>query len=135
MRVLFWFCDRMAWTPSVKTLPEVEDGEPGSASAAVAAFVHVEPQDEGKSSKVETKLVKNVKWLAGKWNTRTVVLHTFTHLAEEKADPVFARDLLARVRKRLEEVGYLVTETPYGHFNDLELAAPGHPLARIFKQL
>jgi len=134
MRVLYWYCQRLTWNPTKKVLDDVENGSPGEVKDAVVAFVHVEPEDNDKSGKVETKLVKNIKWLAGKWETKRVVLHTFSHLAEEKADPVFSRELLSRVRKRVADVGYDVDETPYGYFNDLELAAPGHPLARIFKQ-
>lgn len=134
MRVLFWYCERMAWTPTHKTLPEAEEAHPQEITKAVAAFVHVEPQDDERAGKVETKLVKHVKWLAGKWETRRIVLHTFAHLAAEKADPGFTRELLARARGRLEDAGYEVIETPFGYFNDLELAAPGHPLARVYKE-
>ncbi len=134
MRVLFWFCERIAWTPTQKTLPEAEDPSAREITKTIAAFVHVEPRDEEHPGKVETKLVKNVKWLAGKWDTRRVVLHTFAHLAEEKADPDFARPLLMRARDRLEGAGYEVVETPFGYFNDLELKAPGHPLARVYKE-
>ena len=134
MRVLFWYCERMAWKPTRKTLPEVEDALPGEVTGAVSAFVHIEPKDTERAGKVETKLVKNVKWLAGKWDTRRVVLHTFAHLAEEKADPDFTRELLGHAHRRLEDAGYEVVETPFGYFNDLELAAPGHPLARVYTE-
>ena len=135
MRVLFWYCDRLAWTPIRKTLEDVPDAAPGGESGAVAAFVHVEPQDADRAGKVETKLVKNCKWLCGKWGTQRVVLHSFTHLAEDKGDPDLARGILERAHQRLNDAGYAAVETPYGHFHDLELKAPGHPLARIFKQL
>ncbi|MBN2495191.1 MAG: hypothetical protein JXR96_11405 [Deltaproteobacteria bacterium] len=135
MRVLFWYCERLAWRPALKTLPDVPEGRSAELAAVVAAFVHVEPADVERASKVETKLVKNCKWLAGKWDTRQIVLHSFTHLAEEKAEPDFARALMQRARERLIAADYRVAETPYGHFLDLSLSAPGHPLARIFKQL
>jgi hypothetical protein len=134
MRVLYWYCDRIAWTPTLKTLPEFEDSPPGEVTGAVSAFVHVEPRDAECAGKVETKLVKNAKWLAGKWDTRRVVLHSFAHLAENKADPEFTRELLGNARQRLADAGYEVVETPFGYFNDLELSAPGHPLARVYKE-
>jgi len=135
LKLLLWYCSRLGWRPTKKTVEDVADGEPGEARDAVVAFIHVEPADEERASKVETKLVKNLKWLAGKWETKTLVLHSFTHLGEEKAEAGFSRGLFDRARERLEQTGYQVIETPYGHFNDLELAAPGHPLARVFKQL
>ena len=134
MRILFWYCDRMAWTPTSKTLPEAPDGTAGEVKNAIAAYVHLQPSDEERAGKMETKLVKNIKWLAGKWETKLVVLHSFAHLAEDKADAEFTRGLLSRARTRLEDAGYDVVETPFGHFNDLELSAPGHPLARIYKE-
>ena len=100
----------------------------------VVAFIHVEPPDVVEGSSVETKLVKNAKWLARKWETRTIVLHSFTHLGEQKADPEDAKGLIDRVQKRLETAGYTTVQTPYGYFNDLSIDAPGHPLARIFKE-
>ncbi len=135
MRLLLWYCSRFGWKPVRKTLEDAKDGKPGEVQDAVVAFIHVEPQDEERVGKVETKLVKNLKWAAGKWETKTLVLHSFTHLGEEKAGEGFSRGLFDRARARLEQTGYDVVETPYGYFNDLELQAPGHPLARVFKQL
>jgi threonyl-tRNA synthetase editing subunit len=134
MRVLFWYCDCFDWTPAIKTLPEVPDAEPAENRDAVVAFVHIEPQDVQDGSTAETKLVKNAKWLARKWEITRVVLHSFTHLGQEKADPAEARALLDRSQKRLQNAGYSVDQTPYGYFLDLDIKAPGHPLARIYKE-
>ena len=57
-------------------------------------------------SSAETKLVKNAKWLARKWETQKIVLHSFTHLGEKKADDEAAKELIDRVQKRLEAAGY-----------------------------
>lgn len=133
MRVLYWYCDRIAWTPTMKTVEGAPDAEPGMRERVVAAFVHVEPPDVKADSTAETKLVKNAKWLARKWETRTILLHSFTHLGDEKAEPISAGDLLSRAEQRLTKAGYDASQTPYGYFNSLELRAPGHPLARIYK--
>ena len=100
----------------------------------VVAFIHVEPLDVVEGNSVETKLVKNAKWLARKWSTRKIVLHSFTHLGEQKADPEDAKRLIDQVQNRLEAAGYTAVQTPYGYFNDLCIDAPGHPLARIYKE-
>ncbi len=133
MRVLFWFCDRFDWVPAVKTIDDVPDAAPEAHEKAVVAFVHVEPADVAKNSSAETKLVKNAKWLARKWEVSDIILHSFTHLAEEKAEPEKARALLSRAGERLDKAGYATVQTPYGYFLDLSLEARGHPLARIFK--
>ena len=134
MRVLFWYCDRFSWRPTRKTLPEAPDAQADGCEKAVVAFIHVEPADVTAGSSAETKLVKNAKWLARKWSTRQIVLHSFTHLGEEKADPDAARQLIDRAQSRLATAEYDAVQTPYGHFNDLSIQAPGDPLARIFKE-
>lgn len=133
MRVLFWYCDRFAWNPAIKTLDDAPDACADARENTVVAFVHVEPQDADRRSSAETKLVKNTKWLARKWETKRIVLHSFTHLGEVKSEPASARALIERARQRLEQAGYRTVQTPYGYFNDLSLQARGHPLARIYK--
>ncbi len=133
MRVLFWDCDRFAWHPALKSFAEAPEDRPDALRTCVVAFVHVEPKDESAGSSAETKLVKHTKWLARKWDTRCIVLHSFSHLGEEKADPEQAWQLIDRVQARLENPGYEPVQTPYGFFNDLSIQAPGHPLALIFK--
>jgi Archaea-specific editing domain of threonyl-tRNA synthetase len=134
MRVLFWYCDRFDWTPAMKTLPDTPEAEPAKNENAVVAFVHIEPGDVEAGSSAETKLVKNAKWLVRKWENTRVVLHSFTHLGEEKAEADKAQSLLDRAQKRLEKAGYSVVQTPYGYFLDLAIKAPGHPLARVYKE-
>jgi hypothetical protein len=134
MRVLFWYCDRFDWTPAMKTLPDTPEAEPAENENAVVAFVHIEPGDVEAGSSAETKLVKNAKWLVRKWENTRVVLHSFNHLGEEKAEAGKAQSLLDRAQKRLEKAGYSVVQTPYGYFLDLAIKAPGHPLARVYKE-
>ncbi len=134
MRILFWYCDNFNWTPAVKTLDYAPDADPAENENAVVAFVHVEPNDVTGNSSAETKLVKNAKWVARKWDITKVILHSFTHLGEAKAEPDQAKALLDRVQERLENAGYSAIQTPYGYFLDLEIKAQGHPLARIYKE-
>ena len=117
----------------MKTLADAPDAAADIREKAVVAFIHVEPADGENRASVETKLVKNAKWLARKWETSLVILHSFTHLGEEKAAPDFANILFKSAQQRLEAAGYTAIQTPYGYFNDLTIEAPGHPLARIYK--
>ena len=109
-------------------------GEAGAVEAAVGAFLQSEPADAAGEGRQVTHLVKQLKWLAGKWNTRRVVLHSFTHLGPEKAPPDLALRVIESTRERLESVGFEVHCTPFGWFLDLRLRAPGHPLARVYKE-
>lgn len=118
----------------MKTLADVPDAGPEQLENVVVAFVHVEPGDIDDGGSAETKLVKNAKWLARKWEIKKILLHSFTHLAEEKAEPDQAKSLLDRVQDRLCKAQYDVSQTAYGYFNDLVIEAKGHPLARIYKE-
>lgn len=133
MRVLFWYCDVFKCNPSMKTLMDAPNATSSHHQHAVVAFIHVEPKDGKSGSTAETKLVKNAKWLARKWETQEIILHSFTHLGEEKADPEIAKALIDRTQNRLNTAGYVAIQTPYGYFNDLTIQAQGHPLARIYK--
>ncbi|MCW8930783.1 MAG: threonyl-tRNA synthetase editing domain-containing protein [Gammaproteobacteria bacterium] len=138
MRILLWYCEKFDWTPAIKTLdsePELLIGiKQGEYQDTVVAFIHVEPTDVLEGSSSEKKLLKHLKWLAKKWNNSPIILHSFTHLGEEKADAQDARNLLNRVETRLKKVNYDVIQTPYGYFLDLDMQAKGHPLARIYKE-
>ncbi len=133
MRLILWYCELFGWNPSIKTLENATDAKAEKYENVVVVFVHVEPKDVEKGSSAETKLVKNAKWLARKWNTKKIILHSFSHLGEEKADPDLAKRLFVNALKRLNDAGYEAVMSPYGYFNDLEIKAPGHPLARIYK--
>lgn len=135
MRVLFWYMDRFAYKPSVKNLEQAETvNQGGEIKNAIVAFVHGEEKDEENAQKVETKLIKNMKWLAGKWECKTLVLHSFAHLSDSKCEPACLKSLFDRAEQRLKDVGYEVVQTPYGYFLDIELSAPGRSLARVYKE-
>ena len=93
------------------------------------------PQDEAEPGSLETKFVKNVKWIAGKRGFRNVVLHSFTHLADASAAPEFAEAFLQSAAARLRHTGYEVALTPFGWVCEWELAVFGESLAKVFKSL
>jgi len=134
MKVLLIYCKVFAYTPTSKTLEIAEVNEkPASYENAQTAFIQVEAEDIEKESQVIKKLLKNIKWVCGKNDTKKVVLHSFAHLSESKADPEFSKKIFDSVQERLENVGYEVFQTPFGYFLDLKVNAPGFSLARVFK--
>ena len=134
MRVMLWYCSEFSWQPSMKTVESAEEAKPGTYANQVVAFVHVEPKDIESGSQSETKLVKNCKWLARKWGVKSIILHSFAHLGTEKADVEESKKLFDRVETRLKNADYEVIQTPYGYFLDINIKAPGKPLARIYKE-
>ena len=101
---------------------------------ALVVFLHAEAEDEDKL-RLETKVVKNIKWLANKRNLKNVVLHSFTHLSGSTASPEFAKIFLDSLDQRLANTGYEVRQTPFGYFCEWDLAVYGDSLAKVFKEL
>jgi len=134
MKVLLIYCKVFGYIPTSKTLEFAEVNEESASFENVqTAFIQVEAEDLEKESQVAKKLLKNLKWVCGKNGTKKVVLHSFAHLSESKADPDFSKKIFDHVQERLENVGYEVFQTPFGYFLDLKVDAPGFSLARVFK--
>ena len=136
MKLLMFLAKETAFRPFEKTLPDADDSasEVKTTNAAVI-FVHSEPQDEADPSGLETKFVKNIKWIAGKRGIRNIVLHSFTHLAETSASPQFAEGFLHSAAQRLRDTDYQVNLTPFGWVCEWELSVFGESFAKVFKSL
>jgi len=132
---LLMFYTRDWWyktaSKTLETAPDIEIEE--TMHNAVAIFFHSEAEDEERYDSVCEKFVKNVKWLAGKFSTRNVVLHSFNHLSTSKSSPDLAKRLLDDVIIRLERAGYTVMQTPFGYFNEFKMHVAGDSLAKVFK--
>jgi hypothetical protein len=114
-------------------VPEMEQEE--EARQAVVVFYQAEAGDEGREAKVLSKLVKNIKWLAGKFATKRVVLHSFGHLSASKAPPELAQELALQAARRLENANYEVSLTPFGYLNEWKMHVAGESLAKVFKEI
>lgn len=136
MKILLFYAPSFWYKPFEKNLPEAPDAE-GEATVedVVTVFYQLEEQDVENRSKILTKFIKNIKWLAGKFETRRVMLHSFGHLSMSKAPADFAREFIDEARARLENVDYTVYETPFGYFNEWKLHCAGESLAKVFKDL
>ena len=134
MKLLMLYTDYFAYRTNVRNLPtEADYSEEKGIQNAIVGLIHVEKEDQEIGSNVETKLIKNLKWAARKNETNKIVLHSFAHLSESKATADFTKKLLLNAEIRLKKSDYEVYQTPFGYFLDLQLAAPGRSLARIFK--
>lgn len=133
MKALLFLASRFAYAPFAPTIPEAgPPPPPQEVEEAVVAFVHCEEEDVQKRASVFSRLLKQVKWLAGKRGLRNVVLHSFTHLSTSKAPPDFAQDFLEELAGRLRKNGYQVAVTPFGYTCSWELAVYGESLAKVF---
>ncbi len=129
------YMNRFSYNPTIKTIELMPDFSKGKEYENIqTAFIQVEKEDEEKESEVKKKLLKNLKWIAGKNNTKHIILHSFAHLSESKADPEFSKALFDNIDERLTNSGFTVEQTPFGYFLDLNVQAPGFSLARVFKE-
>mgnify|MGYP005841473155 CR=1 FL=1 len=135
MKLLLFQAKKFYWASFSKTLDDVPEQEVvETVTEAVVVFLHAEAEDEAKP-KLETRVVKQIKWLANKRQFKNVVLHSFTHLSGSTASPAFAQGLLDGLAQRLSDTGYQVWQTPFGYFCEWELAVYGDSLAKVFKEL
>ncbi|RME42188.1 MAG: hypothetical protein D6791_18345 [Chloroflexi bacterium] len=135
MRILTFLARSFAWQPFSQTLPDAPPAEAGAVTDAVVAFLHVDARDETQRSRVFRHTLKHLKWLANKKKFKTIVLHSFTHLGAENADPVFAQTFFDDLAERLRDTGYRVEITPFGYFCSWQLDVYGESLAKVYKAI
>lgn len=136
MKLLLIYCDSFGYTPTIKTLEEVEEQtESKTFDNIQAAFIQAEEHDEDRIPDVSKKLVKNLKWIMKKNNSQELILHSFAHLSESKAAPEITKEFFDKAEEKMKNAGYTVHQTPFGYFLDLKIDAPGLSLARVFKDL
>ena len=136
MKLLMFYAPSFWFKPFEKTLNDVTDHhEEKAVEKAVVVFYQCEAEDVERRKKVLTKALKNIKWLAGKFNTRTVVMHSFGHLSTSKAPPEFTGKLVDEVIGRLENTDYAVHATPFGYLNEWKIHVAGESLAKVFKDI
>ena len=135
MKLLLFQAKQFYWKSFSKTLETVPDQDVAeTVPEAVVVFLHAEAEDEVKPG-LETKVVKNIKWLANKRSLKNIVLHSFTHLSGSAASPEFAQTLLNNLEQRLRSTGYQVWQTPFGYFCEWDLSVYGDSLAKVFKEI
>jgi len=136
VKLLLLFTHDYWLRPYEKSLPEAPDASASlEARAAVVALIHVEAHDPEREPTLVTRAIKHIKWLAGKFDTREVVLHSFAHLAATRAEPDRAEALLQQMQARLAGAGFHVHTSPFGYFNEFRLHVAGPSLAKVFVEL
>ena len=137
MKLLIFQARRFWWKSFSQTLPDVDQVDvEQEVSDAVVVFLHAEASDQEpeQEARVFRKTLKHIKWVANKGALKSVVLHSFTHLGGNNAEPQYAGDFIERMRKRLEDTGYQALSTPFGYFCEWDLRVYGESMAKVFKE-
>ena len=121
MKLLRIYCKHFAFKPTIKTIDTARDNvDHGDFSNIQTAFIQVEEEDMERESEVAKKLLKNLKWICGKNDTKKrIILHSFAHLSESKASPEFTQSFFNSVDQRLSASGFEVNQTPWHGFLNL----------------
>ena len=136
MKLLMVYCNKFGYKTTRKIYKNTPDiSEERYFEDILLCFVHAENQDVYDVNKLEVKLLRIIKASAKKNNTNRVILHSFDHLSENKANPKLFKDMFGYVIKRFENEGYECYSTPLGYQVDLDMKAPGNIYGRIFKTL
>ncbi|MCD6379705.1 threonyl-tRNA synthetase editing domain-containing protein [bacterium] len=136
MRLLMIYANKFGYKTTLKTVESVpEIDEEKKIEDVLVGFIHAEEDDEKNLKYIETKLIKHLKWAARKNDTKKILLHSFAHLSDSKASLDFTKKVMDNAEERMTNSDYEVSQTPFGYFLDLDLQAPGEPLARLFKQI
>ncbi len=136
MKILMFYAPEFWWKPYQKSLEEAPPpGGETLVKEAVVVFYQVEEKDPDQEKKVVEKLIKNIKWLARKFDTKKIVLHSFNHLSSSKASPQEALALISKAKEKLNRGGFELYETPYGWLNEWKMHVAGESLAKVFKDL
>ncbi|MEA1973095.1 MAG: threonyl-tRNA synthetase editing domain-containing protein [Candidatus Cloacimonadota bacterium] len=135
MKILMIYVNSFTYKTTVKTLEEFPDiNEQKTIENSLVGFIQVEEKDSENLSKSVTKLIKNLKWASKKNGITKIVLHSFAHLSRSKAGAEITKEIFDKAQKRLENANFEAVQTPFGYFLDLNVDAPGHSQARIFKE-
>ncbi len=135
MKVLLIYCNRFAYTPTEKSLDSAEQITKGAEyENTQVAFIQVEEEDAGNEKSVKKNLRNLLKWIERKNQPQHLLLHSFAHLSNSKADAEYTKDFLNYIEDWLKERNYSVSQTPYGYFLNLQVEAPGFSLARVYKE-
>lgn len=134
MRTVIFYANEFSWKAADRADND-DDYHGDTMENAVVAFVHAEPDDTEPDKNIAARFLKQIKQIARKWQTKNIVLYSFSHLGEEKADPKVAKNIIKKIRKRLTDVDYEVKCTPFRCFVDFKLDSPGTAVSRAFRQL
>lgn len=135
MKLLMFYTHEWWFRTASKSLPDAPDADmQESLKDAVVIFFHSEKEDEEKRTGTLQKFLKNTKWIAGKFGTKNVVLHSFNHLSTSKSSPEFAKGVLDEAAERLTRSGFSVHCTPFGYFNEFRMHVAGDSLAKVYKE-
>jgi len=138
MRFLAWHVDYFKCSITERgrsPLVEEYDDPETVAENALLVLASVEKGDEAAPEVVAERATAEIAAHAASLKVGAVVLHPFAHLFGQLSRPATAVRVLQMVEQGLRARGLVVTRTPFGWFNTLDIRAKGHPLSRVARMV
>ncbi len=119
MRLLIWHVDAFSAEPTERGRSKVADAEPRGVAIGegMVVFAATEKADEPDPEAVALRAVEAIEDVAARLGTRTVVLHSFSHMFVELSTPAISRQVFDRTEALLRERDYVVSQSAFGWFN------------------
>ena len=138
MKILLLHCDWIEWEAVKKAIKSAEQGieekKPVKVDECLAVFTAVEKPDEKNQDKIVEEYVKSVKDVAGQVKAKNIVVYPYAHLSSNLSSVDVALSVLKRAEQELGKE-FKVWRAPFGWYKKLSLAAKGHPLSELSREL
>ena len=137
MKILLMHCDWIEWAAVKKAIKSAEEGidkKPVKVEECLVVFTAVEKSDEKDPAKAVEEYVKNVKDVAGQVKAGNIVVYPYAHLSSSLSSVEIALQVLKDAEAELSKE-FKVWRAPFGWYKKLSLAAKGHPLSELSRQI
>ena len=138
MKILLLHCDWIEWEVVKKAIKSAEQGieekKPVKVEECLAVFTAVEKPDEKNQDKIVEEYVKSIKDVAGQVKAKNIVVYPYAHLSSNLSSVDVALSVLKKAEQELGKE-FKVWRAPFGWYKKLSLAAKGHPLSELSREL
>jgi len=134
MKILCLHCNHIRYEATKKAIKEPEqiDKKSGGAKNCLVIFMAVEKRDESAPENSVKRLLKEIKDIAEKVKTKSIVLYPYVHLTNTPSSPKTALRVLDLAESGLK--GFTVSRSPFGWYKRFEIDVKGHPLAELSRE-
>lgn len=138
MRILFIHADRMAYqarerTKHAEEVPEAQ--RDASFDDVLVCFTAVEEEDGADVAGIAARAAAEIQDVAEQVKEQRVLLYPYAHLSPSLAPPGTAREVLVRLTEEVAKRGLEAHRSPFGWYKAFDLAAKGHPLSELSREV
>ncbi len=137
MKILLMHCDWVEWEAvkkAIKSAEELVDKKPVKVEDCLVVFTAVEKPDEKDQKKIVEEYIKNIKDVAGQIKAKNIVVYPYAHLSSNLSSVETAINVLKSAEEELKK-DFKVWRAPFGWYKKLSLAAKGHPLSELSREI